>query len=42
MNLGYESGDRVGAFDEKKSEVKKSGVPLSIRVCASLYLNGFK
>jgi hypothetical protein len=21
-NLGYESGDRVGAFDEKKTEVK--------------------
>jgi hypothetical protein len=22
MNLGYESRDRVGAFDEKKTEVK--------------------
>ncbi len=22
MNLGYESGDQVGAFDEKKNEVK--------------------
>jgi hypothetical protein len=22
MNLGYESGDQVGAFDEKKTEVK--------------------
>jgi hypothetical protein len=22
MNLGYESGDQVAAFDEKKTEVK--------------------
>ncbi len=31
-NLGYESGDQVGAFDEKKNRSKKSraSVPLKL------------
>ncbi len=27
-NLGYESGDRVGAFDEKKKKISRASVPL--------------
>jgi hypothetical protein len=30
-NLGLESGDKVGSIDEKKSEVKKSCVGVSLR-----------
>jgi hypothetical protein len=31
-NVGYESGDQVGAFDEKKNRTKKSraSVPLTV------------
>jgi hypothetical protein len=34
MNLGYESGDQVAAFDEKKQKKKKSraSVPLTGKI----------
>jgi hypothetical protein len=31
MNLGYESGDQVGAFDEKKNRIQKSRANVPLR-----------